>query len=45
MHGAGRFLLRLGAGLAFVLAVAGWPFLALAIVGVLWVLMRLEPSS
>jgi len=42
---AGRILLRFGAVLALVLATAGWPLLALAIVGVLWVLLRLEPSS
>jgi len=39
-----RALFNTAVGVALVLAVVGWPLEALAIVGVLWVLMRLEPS-
>ncbi len=45
MRTLGRATLRLGAAVALVLAVTGWPLLALAVVGVLWVLVRLEPSK
>jgi nitrate reductase NapE component len=42
VRSAVRVVLRTGAAAAFVLAVAGWPLLALAIVGALWILVRLE---
>lgn len=45
MRALGRMTLRMGAALALVLAVVGWPLLGLCIVGVLWVLVRLEPSQ
>jgi hypothetical protein len=41
----GRQLLNFGVAGAFVMAVVGWPFLGLTIVGMLWVLIRLERRS
>jgi hypothetical protein len=38
-------VLRTGAAIALVLAVVGWPLTALAVAAVLWVLVRVEPSS
>ena len=45
MKALGQRLLNVGVAGAFVLAVVGWPFLALAIVGMLWVLVRIERRS
>jgi hypothetical protein len=45
VKGFGARLLNLGVAGAFVMAVVGWPVLGLAIVGVLWVLIRLESRA
>jgi hypothetical protein len=45
VSGAGRHLLRFGVAGAFVLAVAGYPVLTLAIAGVLALLVKLETRS
>jgi hypothetical protein len=42
---AGRTLVRLGVAGAFVLAVAGYPVLTLAIAGLLALLVKLETRS
>ena len=45
MKAMGRRLLTYGVAGAFVLAVVGWPLVALAIVGILAILVRLEHRS
>jgi hypothetical protein len=45
VNGAGRLLLRFGVAGAFVLAVAGYPVLTLAIAGILALLVKLETRS